>query len=79
MFVEVWLKLVIETKNDKNYEFIKMNVMAFQNLLTFKNCLKDYGCLNLVSINQIKRRLFETLLEIKNIKKVKTCSFCVLK
>jgi hypothetical protein len=53
--------------------------MAFQNLLvlTFKIKKINYGCLNPISIKQIKIRLFEILLEIKNIEKVKTCSFCV--
>jgi len=37
----VWIKLLIEIKKLRNYKFVDMNAMAFQNLLvlmTLKNC-----------------------------------------
>ncbi len=44
-----------------------MNVMAFQNLLvlTFENCSKFYGYINLLFIKQRKRGIFETFLKTK--------------
>jgi hypothetical protein len=44
----VWVKLLIETKNEIYYKFINMNVMALQNLLvlTFENYSKMCGFFN---------------------------------
>jgi hypothetical protein len=60
---------LIETKKKKNYKFVDMNAMALQDLLVriFENSSKKYGNLNPLSTKQIKRRLFEALINIKNI------------
>ncbi len=67
--IKVCVKLLIETKKKKNYKFVDMNAMALQDLLVriFENSSKKYGNLNPLSTKQIKRRLFEALINIKNI------------
>jgi len=67
--IKVCVKLLIEKKKKKNYKFVDMNAMALQDLLVriFENSSKKYGNLNPLSTKQIKRRLFEALINIKNI------------